>query len=75
MYVISISIDKREQEVPDIQGILTNYGKGVVARLGLHCCEEENQGLILVVYKGENIEEFVEELNTINNITVNYMEE
>jgi len=73
MHVISISIDKREEEVPEIQEILTDYGKDVVARLGLHCCEKENEGVILIVYKGDNVDEFVGKLGDINKITVNSM--
>ena len=74
MYVISISIDKRAEEVPEVQEVLTKYGKEIVARLGLHSCEKEDDGLILVVYKKEDVEAFVEELNNIKDIMVNYME-
>ena len=74
MYVISISVDKREEEIPDTQEVLTKYGKKIVARLGLHNCEKEYDGLILIVYKEEDVEDFVEEMNRINGINVNYME-
>lgn len=74
MYIVSISVEKREKEVPGVQETLTRYGDNILARLGVHNCEKERKGLIIVVYEAENIEEFVEELNQIDNVTVNFME-
>ena len=72
MYIVSIKVEKRHKEVPEIQSILTKYGESIDTRLGIHT--KDKQGLIVVVYSKENVEQFVEELNSIGNITSNYME-
>ena len=74
MTIISITVEKRFSEVPDVQSILTKYGKGIVSRLGLHNFDENKKGLILVVYSGDDIENFIEELNNIEGTNVNHME-
>ena len=74
MYIVSISVEKRQAEIPEVQDILTKFGENILARLGVHNCKKEKHGLIIVVYEAENIEEFIEELNTIKNIQVNFME-
>lgn len=72
MYIVSISIDKRYKEVPEVQTVLTEYGEDIEARLGLH--NKAKEGLIIIVYNKENIEEFVEKLTEIGKVSVNYME-
>ena len=72
MYIVSIKTEKRKEEIPDVQQILTTFGEAIDTRLGIHT--KNNQGLIIVVYTKENVEEFVEELNTIGSVTANYME-
>lgn len=74
MYIISIATEKREKEIPDVQEILTEYGENIISRLGIHNCKKDNYGLIIIVYDAEDIEEFVEKLNVIKGINVNYME-
>jgi len=73
MYIVSILIDKREEQVPGEQAVLTKYGKNIIARLGLHKCKD-GSNLVVVVYDAEDVEEFVEELNSAGNVNVNYME-
>lgn len=72
MYIVSITVDKRDKEIPDVQSVLTEYGENIEARIGLHNTSKE--GLIIVVYNKENVDEFIEELNSIGNVSVNYME-
>jgi len=75
MYIVSISIDKRAKEIPDVQEVLTKNGGNITTRLGIHDPDEERKGLIIVTYIGENIEEFIEELNSIDElISINFME-
>ncbi len=72
MYIVSIKTEKRQKEVPEIQQILTEYGESIETRLGVHT--KEKQGLIIVVYSEKNVEEFIEKLNSIGTVTVNFME-
>jgi metal-responsive CopG/Arc/MetJ family transcriptional regulator len=73
MYVVSISVKERKQEVPEVQDLLTKYGDQISVRLGVHGCSDEHVGLLLVIYKEEAIEEFIEELKSIGGVLVNYM--
>jgi hypothetical protein len=73
MYIVSISVDKREKDVPEIQEVLTKYGANIVARFGLQGCAQGMEGLIIVVYKEENVEKFTYELNHVKNVIVNHM--
>ena len=72
MYIVSIKVEKRDKEVPEIQNILTKYGEAIDTRLGIHT--KDKHGLIIVVYSEENIEQFVEELNAIGDVEANFME-
>jgi len=75
MYVVSISVEKRAKTVPDIQSTLTKYGDSITTRLGIHDPGEKSKGIMIVTYVGENIEEFVEELNSLDELlNVNFME-
>ena len=72
MYVISISVDKRKKTIPLLQDVLSSYGDKINTRLGIHDCKNENTGIIIAIYDGEDVEEFVEKLNTVENTEVNY---
>lgn len=72
MYIVSIITKKREKEIPDVQQILTNHGESIDTRLGINL--KDNHGLIILVYTGKNVEEFIEDLNSIGSVTANYME-
>lgn len=74
MYVVSISVDNRIEDACNVQEILTKYGKNINARLGIQNPKGDNTGIIVVIYTEENIDEFVEELNSIKNVIANYME-
>ena len=71
MYVVSIKVEKRNAEVPEVQEILTKYGDGIETRLGIHTSEK--QGIIIAIYSKENVEQFVEEINEIGNVSANHM--
>ena len=72
MYIVSIKVEKRESKIPDVQRILTNYGEAIDTRLGVHT--KDNQGLIIVLYNKQNINEIIEDLNGIEDIKVSFME-
>jgi len=74
MYIVSITTEKREKEIPGVQEVLTEYGENIVSRLGVHNCTKDREGLIIVVYDADNVEAFVEDLENISDINVNYME-
>ena len=50
MKIITISISKRQIEVPAIQSILTKYGNDIYSRVGYHNIDKENNELIIIVY-------------------------
>ena len=74
MYIVGISVEKRTEEIPEVQEVLTKYGKDIDTRLGIHNQEKEKQGVILVTYQGKDVDSFIEELNSIDGTNVNYME-
>lgn len=75
MYIVSIGVSKRKREVPELQNVLTEFGKDISTRLGVHNLDDkEKDGLIIVIYNSENIGEFIERLNEVNDVSVNYME-
>lgn len=73
MHIISITIEKRIKEVPEVQKILTEYGDNIISRLGLHDIGENKSGLIIIVYEGTNVEEFIKKLKQIEKIQINIM--
>ena len=74
MNIIAITVERRTKEVPDVQKTLTEYGENIIARLGLHNIGENKNGLIIIAYEGENVVEFIKELEKIKNIHVKSME-
>lgn len=74
MYVISIAVDSRKEIVPEVQSVLTKRGDKIITRLGIHDPGEKNKGIMILTYIGEDIEEFIEELNTLDSLNVNFME-
>ncbi len=72
MYIVSIKTSKREKEIPNVQQILTNYGETIDTRLGINL--KDNQGLIIILYSGNKINEFISDLNSIGSIETSYME-
>lgn len=74
MYVVSISVDSRKENIPEVQEVLTKYGEKISTRLGIHNNINEHNGIIITIYTQNDVEDFVEELNTISGTSVNYME-
>lgn len=74
MYIVSIAVDNRVETIPDVQGVFTKYGKNIITRLGIHNPDKPYEGIMIISYVGENIEEFVEALNMLNDTKVNFME-
>ena len=74
MYLIAIKIKDRVENAPDIQEVLTRYGKNIEARLGLREKENVHEGNIIRVYDGEDLKDFLEELSNFDEIKINYME-
>lgn len=74
MHIISIVVKKRIKEVPDVQKVLTLYGENIISRLGLHNIGENRKGLIIVVYEGKNVKDFIKALKEIKDVQVKSME-
>ena len=74
MYIVSVSTDARTENIPEVQEVLTQYGKNITTRLGIHNPDKENTGVIIITYVSEDVEEFVETLNSIHDVTANFME-
>jgi len=74
MYIISIKIGDRIEIAPDVQEILTKYGKNINTRLGIRGKRDIFEGNIILIYENENIEEFLEEFKKFDEIKINYME-
>ena len=75
--IMAILINKRTNEAPDVQEVLTEYGCIIKARIGLHetdTCSEE--GLIILKLKGdiEDIKNLKENLNSITGVKVKKIE-
>lgn len=73
MHIVSITVKKREDEVPDVQKTLTKYGKNIISRLGLHNTGKNKNGIIIIVYDGQDVETFEKELQKIEKIDVKSM--
>lgn len=73
MFVVSIFVSQRFKEVNKLQDIFTFYGDKIKTRLGIHDIGPNKEGVILVLYTGENIENFIEELKKNQKVIVNYM--
>lgn len=74
MRIVTISIEKREKEVPHVQAVLTKYGEEIHSRIGYHNVEKDNRGLIVILYTGNHPDEFCEELKEKDGVKVNCME-
>lgn len=74
MYIVSISTDSRVDSIPEVQEVLTKHGGDITTRLGIHNPNKENAGVIVVAYISDNVEEFIEELNSIESVEANFME-
>lgn len=73
MHIVSITVKERNDEVPEVQKVLTKYGKNIISRLGLHNTGKNKQGLIIIVYEGQDVQNFIDELEKIEKIDVKSM--
>ncbi len=77
--IVIISVDKRTQEVPKIQEILTKYGCNIKVRLGLHDFSHDacsQKGLIileLVSGQNENNAKLVKELESVSGLIIKFI--
>ncbi|MCK8827192.1 hypothetical protein MWH25_05490 [Natroniella acetigena] len=72
--IIALQVDERDNFAPDVQHILTEYGANIKTRLGLHN-DNQNQGLILIEFAGEDneLESFEEELKKVEQLNFKAM--
>lgn len=71
-FIVLIKIGNRDQAAVEVQRVLTQYGKSIKVRLGLHDFDKESSnGLILLqtlsLKEGEDIQR---ELDGITDVTV-----
>ena len=76
LYIIGISVSKREEVAIQVQAILTKHGDNIVARFGIHDIGEEKKGLITLNFMGgkQKAEELTEELCNINGVQASVLE-
>ena len=74
MYLISIKNQNRKETAAEVQALLTRYGENITTRLGIRDPENDKKGIIIVTYNQEDVENFIEDLNKIHEVEVNYME-
>ena len=72
--VLGIMVDHRDQNAPDMQEVITKYGRDIIGRMGVPSPSKE-QGLITLIYEGDSKDAtvFRKELEDISGITVQTM--
>jgi putative iron-only hydrogenase system regulator len=72
--VFGIMVDNRDEKAPDMQEVITKYGRDIIGRMGVPSPSKE-QGLITLIYEGksEKATVFRKELEDISGITVQTM--
>ncbi|HBE77465.1 MAG TPA: hypothetical protein DDW65_06725 [Firmicutes bacterium] len=72
--VFGIMVDNRGEKAPEMQEVITKYGRDIIGRMGVPSPSKE-QGLITLVYEGESQQAtvFRKELEDIAGITVQTM--
>jgi metal-responsive CopG/Arc/MetJ family transcriptional regulator len=73
MYIVAIQNDTRKENACELQDVLTDFGDNITTRLGIHDPDEKNKGIIIVTYIKEDIEKFVETLNSIDGVEAKFM--
>ncbi len=74
--IISVLLDKRIENAPEIQEIFTNHGSIIKVRLGIHdIIREGNQGLILLIADNDNnkAEELIKDLKAYPDAKISTM--
>ena len=72
--VFGIMVDNRGKNAPDMQEVISKYGKDIIGRMGVPSPSKE-QGLVTLIYEGEskNATIFRKELEDISGVTVQTM--
>ena len=72
--VFGIMVDNRDENAPDMQEVITKFGRDIIGRMGIPSPSKE-QGLITLVFEGDPKQAtvFRKELEDISGITVQTM--
>jgi putative iron-only hydrogenase system regulator len=72
--VFGIMVDNRDEKAPDMQEVITKYGRDIIGRMGIPSPSKE-QGLITLIFEGDSKKAtvFRKELEDISGITVQTM--
>ncbi|MGE5582961.1 MAG: hypothetical protein ACM3X9_10565 [Bacillota bacterium] len=72
--IFGIMVDNRGEIAPEMQEVITKYGRDIICRMGIPSPSKE-KGLITLVYEGEpkTANTFRKELEEIPGITVQTM--
>lgn len=75
--VISLVLEKRTEDAPDVQDVLTRNGCLIKVRLGVHDVKGcSDNGLILLVVEGDDqeVQTFISDLKQFPRVRVNHMD-
>ena len=75
--VISLVLEKRTEDAPDVQDVLTRNGCLIKVRLGIHDVKGcSDNGLILLVVEGDDqeVQTFISDLKQFPRVRVNHMD-
>ena len=72
--LFGIMVDHRGETAPEMQAVITKYGRDIICRMGVPSPSKE-KGLVTLVYEGEpkDATTFRKELEDIPGITVQMM--
>jgi putative iron-only hydrogenase system regulator len=72
--IFGIMVDNRGENAPNMQDVITKYGRDIICRMGVPSPSKE-QGLITLVYEGDPKQAtvFRKDLEDISGITVQTM--
>lgn len=71
LFIMGISVDKRQATAPNVQEILTQFGDSIVSRFGIHDPGEENHGLISLTIRDEQerVDALTHKLEHLDGVT------
>lgn len=72
--IIGIMVNERDEVAPELQEVITKFGRDILGRMGVPSSSKEN-GLITLIYEGEldQVGTFHRELEQVPGITVQSM--
>ena len=72
--IFGIMVDNRDEIAPNMQEVITKYGRDIICRMGVPSPSKE-QGLVTLIFEGEpkQATTFRKELEDISGITVQTM--